>query len=41
MRFVRILIWVATAAFIVMLFAPLVQEMFVRLRILSGGGGPP
>lgn len=33
MRLVRILIWIATAAFVVMLFAPLVREMLARLGV--------
>jgi hypothetical protein len=28
----RIVIWLATAIFIVLLFAPLVAEMYMRLR---------
>jgi hypothetical protein len=34
-RLVRLAIWLATSAFIVMLFYPLVREMFARL----GGRG--
>jgi hypothetical protein len=36
----RIAIWVATAVFIIMLFAPLMQQMLARLRF-PGGMGPP
>jgi hypothetical protein len=37
---VRIAIWLATAVFIVMLFAPLVQQMFEQIGLLSGVGPP-
>jgi hypothetical protein len=32
MRLIRLLIWVATLFFAVMLFAPLVREIWTRLR---------
>lgn len=32
MKMLRLGIWLATLAFIVMLFAPLVGEMYTRLR---------
>jgi hypothetical protein len=38
-KLVRLAIWVATAIFIVMLFAPLVQEMAARIGLPAGG--PP
>ena len=31
MTLLRVVIWVATAAFVVMLFTPLVREMHVRI----------
>jgi hypothetical protein len=31
-KLLRLAIWLATAAFVVMLFAPLVAEMYMRLR---------
>jgi hypothetical protein len=34
------LIWLATAFFVVMLFAPLVGKLLVRMAA-SGVGGPP
>jgi hypothetical protein len=38
---VRLLIWVATLFFVVMLFSPLVQEMLLRLGTSGLGGGLP
>ena len=40
MRPVRLVIWLATAFFVVMLFTPLVREMFERLSVSSGSGLP-
>jgi len=37
---VKVVIWVATAFFVGMLFSPLVTEMLNRLGA-SGAGGPP
>jgi len=31
MTLLRVVIWVATAAFVIMLFTPLVREMHVRI----------
>jgi hypothetical protein len=39
-RLVKVVIWLATAFFVGMLFSPLVTEMLARLRA-SGGGGLP
>jgi hypothetical protein len=40
MTLVRVVIWLATAFFVWMLFSPLVREMLARLQN-SGAGGPP
>ena len=40
MKPVRLAIWLATAFFVVMLFSPLVREMFERLSHSSGSGLP-
>ena len=40
-RLVRVAIWLATAVFIGMLFAPLVQEMRERIGAQSETVGPP
>jgi hypothetical protein len=37
---VRIAIWLATAVFIVMLFAPLVQQMLEQILNLANVGPP-
>jgi hypothetical protein len=37
---IRIAIWLATAVFIVMLFAPLVRQMLAQIRLLSDAGPP-
>jgi preprotein translocase subunit SecG len=39
-RLVRVVIWLATAFFIVMLFAPLVEEMRARLAPAADVGLP-
>lgn len=40
MRAVRLAIWLATAFFVVMLFSPLVREMFERLSASSSSNLP-
>ena len=40
MKPVRIAIWLATAVFIVMLFAPLVQQMLEQIQNLADVGPP-
>lgn len=40
MRLVRVLIWLATLFFAVMLFVPLVREIIRRLTIPSPAGIP-
>lgn len=40
MRLVRVLIWLATALFVVMLFTPLLAEMSLRLSTSSQSGLP-
>jgi hypothetical protein len=40
MRPVRLAIWLATAFFVVMLFLPLVREMFERLSVSNSGNLP-
>jgi hypothetical protein len=37
MTLLRVVIWVATAAFVVMLFTPLVREMHVRISTPTAG----
>jgi hypothetical protein len=39
-RLVRVLIWLATAFFVWMLFSPLVSEMLLRLNPGSSSGMP-
>jgi hypothetical protein len=40
MRLVRVVIWLATAFFVGMLFSPLITKMLERLSA-SGAAGPP
>jgi preprotein translocase subunit SecG len=40
MRLVRLLIWLATLFFAVMLFLPLVRQMIARMSESPGLGGP-
>jgi len=40
MKLLRLAIWLATGFFVVMLFTPLVREMFERLSVSSGSGLP-
>jgi hypothetical protein len=40
MTLVKVVIWVATAFFVGMLFSPLVTEMLARLSAGGGGGLP-
>jgi hypothetical protein len=40
MTLVRIVIWLATGAFVVMLFTPLVREMHVRISTPTESAAP-
>jgi hypothetical protein len=40
MKPVRLVIWLATAFFVVMLFSPLVREMFERLSVSNSSNLP-
>jgi hypothetical protein len=40
MRLTRLLIWVATAGFVVLLFYPLVMEMLLRIATRGDTGFP-
>lgn len=40
MKLARLAIWIATAAFVVMLFYPLVREILVRLATHGDSGVP-
>jgi hypothetical protein len=40
MSFIKLLIWVATAFFVGMLFSPLIGEFLLRLQASQTGGLP-